>query len=447
MGLMSFPEGFLWGAATASYQIEGAWNEDGKGPSIWDTFSHTKGKIKNNENGDVACDHYHRYREDVKLIKDLALRGYRFSVSWPRIFPEGRGAVNRKGLAFYDALVSLLLANGIEPVITLYHWDLPQALQDNGGWENTETTDAFAEYAGFMFHHFRGRVKRWITFNEPYCVSYLGHATGVHAPGIKNFRSAVQVSHSLNLAHAKSVRAFRKENAEGAKIGMTLNLTPIHPYSEDYAETARLADGVTNRWFMDPVLKGSYPEDVLTQYTERYSSPVIGKEDMEIIKSSPVDFLGVNYYSRSVIKEKSSDPAKLLQSSHKPEGREYTDMGWEVYPEGLYELLVRIDREYSHPEMYVTENGAAYKDEGMEKDMVKDDDRISYLSRHFQEAGRAMQSGVRLKGYFVWSLMDNFEWAEGYSKRFGIVRVNYDSLERKEKKSALWYRDLIKSQT
>ena len=443
---MHFPKGFMWGAATASYQIEGAWDEDGKGPSIWDTFSHTSGKVKNNENGDIACDHYHRYKDDVKLMKDPSLKSYRFSVSWPRIFPGGRGAVNKKGVEFYDNLVSLLLSNGIDPMITLYHWDLPQALQDLGGWENREVADQFAEYAGFMFHHFKGRVKKWITFNEPFCTSYLGHALGVHAPGIKDFKSAIRVSHNLNVAHAKAVRSFRKENIGGAEIGITLNLTPIYPYSEDYAETARFVDGVTNRWFLDPVLRGSYPEDILMQHRERYDVSFIERNDMEIIKNSPIDFIGINYYSRSVVKVKGSDPMKLLRSPYKPEGKEYTDMDWEVYPEGVYDLLMRIDGEYGHPKIYITENGAAYRDERTENGMIVDEDRISYLRRHFECADKALRDGVQLKGYYVWSLMDNFEWAEGYSKKFGIVCVNYETLERKKKKSALWYGDFIASQ-
>ncbi len=429
--------GVLWGAATAAYQIEGAWNEDGKGPSIWDTFSHEKGNIKNDENGDIACDHYHRYKEDVALMKELGLKCYRFSISWPRIFPDGRGEINEKGIKFYSSLIDVLLANGIEPMITLYHWDLPQALQDIGGWENEEVTDLFAEYAGSLFHRFGSRVKRWITLNEPFCISYLGYGLGVHAPGIKDFKRAINVSHNLNIAHAKAVHAFRKENIEGAEIGITLNLTPAHPYSEEYREAARFLDGISNRWFLDPSLKGKYPEDILSFFKEHYGFEANGID--QFIKP---DFLGVNYYSRSIVRENRKS-ALLLTKNEKLEGREYTDMGWEVYEKGLSEILMRVDREYGHPEIYVTENGAAYRDDIVKEGMVMDDDRISYLKRHFDEAERAINGGVRLNGYCVWSLMDNFEWAEGYSKRFGIVQVNYETLERRKKKSALWYRDFI----
>jgi len=429
---------FLWGAATAAYQIEGAWDEDGKGPSIWDTFSHEKGNVKNNENGDVACDHYHRYKEDVALMKELGLKCYRFSISWPRIFPEGRGKINERGIKFYSNLIDLLLANGIEPIITLYHWDLPQPLQDIGGWENEEVTDLFAEYAGSLFHRFGSRVKIWITLNEPFCISYLGHSLGVHAPGIKDFKRAINVSHNLNIAHAKAVHAFRKENIEKGRIGITLNLTPAHPYLEEYSETTHFLDGISNRWFLDPSLKGRYPEDILAFFKERY-----GFEANSIDQFMKPDFLGVNYYSRTIVREKRKDPALLLTKKEKLEGREYTDMGWEIYEQGLYEILKRIDREYDHPEIYVTENGAAYKDNVVKEGMVIDDDRVSYLKKHFHEAERALMDGVNLKGYCVWSLMDNFEWAEGYSKRFGIVHVNYETLERRKKKSALWYRDFI----
>jgi len=429
---------FLWGAATAAYQIEGAWDEDGKGPSIWDTFSHEKGNVKNNENGDIACDHYHRYKEDVALMKELGLRCYRFSISWPRIFPEGKGRINERGIKFYSNLIDLLLANGIEPVITLYHWDLPQPLQDIGGWENEAIANLFADYASALFHRFGNRVKIWITLNEPFCISYLGHGLGVHAPGIKDIKRAIRVSHNLNIAHARAVHAFRKENIEKGKIGITLNLTPAHPYSEEYKETARFLDGISNRWFLDPSLKGRYPEDILAFFKEHY-----GFEANSIDQFMKPDFLGINYYSRAIVREKKKDPILLLTKKEKLEGREYTDMGWEVYEQGLYEILKRVDREYDHPEIYVTENGAAYKDDIIKEGMVMDDDRINYLKKHFHEAERALMDGVRLKGYCVWSLMDNFEWAEGYSKRFGIVHVNYETLERKKKKSALWYRDFI----
>ena len=445
MSKIVFPDGFVWGAATSAYQIEGAYKEDGKEASIWDTFVREPGRIKNGEAGDVACDHYHRYKEDVKLMKEIGLKSYRFSVSWPRIFQSEK--INPKGVEFYDNLINELLTNGIEPMITLYHWDLPQRLQDIGGWENREVVDAYVKYAEFMFKHFGDRVKKWITFNEPLVTSYLGYGLGVHAPGILDWSRAVQVSHHLNLAHAKAVEMFRSLKIKDGKIGITLNLTSVHPASDSIEDIrkARIVDGLMNRWFLDPALKGRYPGDILSILKDKLHSPKIDDGDLDTLKS-PIDFLGVNYYTRTVVKHVPGEELfgkGIMFRSEKKNGAEYTEMGWEVYPEGLYDLLTRLDRDYKPSSIYVTENGAAYKDTEIVDGIVQDGDRLSYLKRHFEQARKAIDAGVRLDGYYVWSLMDNFEWSEGYDKKFGIVRVNYDTLKREMKKSAYWYHDVI----
>jgi len=444
MGKITFPKDFIWGSATASYQVEGAVSQDGRGESIWDRFSHTPGKVLNGDTGDVACDHYNRYREDVQLMKELGLKGYRFSIAWPRIYPQGKGQVNQKGLDFYNSLVDELLKAGIEPIVTLYHWDLPQALQDIGGWDNRDVTDYFAEYAFKMYDVLGDRVKKWITHNEPWVVAFIGNAFGEHAPGYKDFALAVRITHHLLLSHAKAVQAYRQSgNDDGGQIGITLNLTPVYPASDspEDSQAVQFQDGFQNRWFLDPVFKGAYPEDILAFYQEKYKAPVIRPGDMELIANNPVDFLGINYYTRSVVKKGKKDGFDSVEHVH-PEGK-YTEMGWEVYPQGLYDLLMRVHRDYNAPNIYITENGAAFKDDKVVDGMVDDQDRLEYLKLHFEAAHRAIQDGVNLKGYYVWSFMDNFEWAYGYSKRFGIVYVDYETLKRTPKKSALWYRDVI----
>jgi beta-glucosidase len=441
----SFPADFLWGTATASYQVEGAVHEDGRGESIWDRFSHTPGKTYNGHTGDMACDHYHRYRGDVALMKELGLRSYRFSVAWPRIYPDGGGKPNPLGLGFYARLVDELLDNGVAPMLTLYHWDLPQALQERGGWQNRDTARYFADYAATMFERFADRVKLWITHNEPQVAADAGHRTGEHAPGIQDAKAAIQVSHHLLLSHALAVGTFREFKAGGGQVGITLNLSPAYPEGDSVGDgpAAELLDGVLNRWFLDPVLKGRYPQQVLQLYRERYGAPEMAEGDLDALRAASIDFLGVNYYFRILVRS-SEKPGELF-TIRRPEyqGVQFTDMGWEVYPQGLYELLVRLDRDYGHPSLYVTENGAAYADERMKDNQVQDDDRISYLRDHFLAAHRAMQAGVDLKGYQVWSLMDNFEWSHGYSKRFGIVRVDSATQKRFPKKSAYWYRGVI----
>jgi beta-glucosidase len=444
MGTLTFPRDFVWGAATASYQLEGGVKADGRGETIWDRFSHTPGAIRTGEVGDVACDHHGRYAQDVALIHDLGHRGYRFSIAWSRLFPEGTGKLNPKGLGFYERLVDELLEKGITPFVTLYHWDLPQALQDLGGWGNRDTADRYAEYAAAAFEALGDRVKHWITHNEPWCTAYLGYSTGIHAPGLKDFGLAVRATHHLLLSHAKAVARFRQMNL-GGSIGITLNLWPMYPASDSArdAEAVRAADGHYNRWFLDPVFRGTYPEDTLAQFREKGFGPEIAPGDMDVLAKASVDFLGVNYYNRHIVAH--SDSARFGFESRKPEKAKFTDMGWEVFPEGLYALLARLDRDFGHPVLYVTENGMACKDDRRVDGRIEDDDRIAYLRDHFAQVHRLIQSGVRLRGYFVWTLMDCFEWHDGFSRKFGLVHMDPKTLVRTPKKSALWFRDMIRA--
>lgn len=448
MKKLKFPEGFIWGAATASYQIEGAWNEDGKGESVWDKFSHIPGKIQNGDTGDIACDHYHRYKEDVQIMKELGLNAYRFSVSWPRIFPKGKGNINLKGVQFYDNLINELVKNDIEPVLTLYHWDLPIELNKIGAWESREVVDAFAEYARFMFNHFGDRVKKWITFNEPLVFAVWFYFIGIY--GEKDLTSGMRATHLVNVAHAKAIEAFRSSDHSDGKIGITLNLDPVYPNSESSLdkEASIIVDGFINRWYLDPVLKAKYPDDIFAILEKNYNYAPIPEEDLNLLKDNPMDFLGINNYSCSRIgiknKEDLNNIPKLLLPKKPKRGTEVTEMGWEVYPAGFYDLLKRVDKDYNHPLIYITENGMAAKDNNIVKNIVQDDDRVSYLKRYLEAAHRAIVDGVNLRGYFVWSLLDNFEWIEGYSKRFGIIRVDYEIQKRIWKKSALWYKNVIK---
>ncbi|MCS7254759.1 MAG: GH1 family beta-glucosidase [Armatimonadota bacterium] len=441
--LAKFPDGFIWGVATSSYQIEGGWNEDGKGLSIWDTFSHTKGKILDNTTGDVSCDHYHRWREDVELMKELGIMAYRFSIAWARILPDGKGKVNAKGLDFYSRLVDALLENGITPFITLYHWDLPQALQDEGGWANRDVAFYFGEYASVVAKRLGDRVKHWITHNEPWVVAWIGYGFGNHAPGIQNHKVALQVAHHLLLSHGLAVEVLRDLCGYNAEVGITLNLSPVHSASdrEEDIAAAKRHDGFLNRWFLEPLFVGGYPSDMVEFYGELM--PKTQPADMAII-GKRVDFLGVNYYSRSVIAHnEDSKPVKAM--GVKVEGAEYTEMGWEVYPDGLYEMLVRLDGEYRVPKIYITENGAAYADEVLPDERVHDERRVNYLRQHILAAHRAITEGVNLAGYFVWSLMDNFEWAYGYTKRFGIIFVDFETQRRIIKESGHWYSQVIRN--
>jgi beta-glucosidase len=435
------PADFLWGGATASFQIEGATREDGRGASIWDRFCATLGKVKNGDTGDPACDHYHRYPHDVALMKSLGLRAYRFSIAWPRILPEGTGRVEEKGLDFYDRLVDELLAAGIRPFATLYHWDLPQTLQDRwGGWAGRDTAAAFVAYADVVSRRLGDRVKDWITLNEPWCAAWLGYGWGQHAPGLRDPQLAMTATHHLLLGHGDAVPLLRR-NSPDARVGITLNLAPVHPATDSAADraTARLSDGLSNRLYLDPVFKGSYPTDVIDGLG--VSAPSIQPGDLEAIRA-PLDFLGINYYMRLVVQ---ADPTGCSPrgESVRVEGAARTAMDWEIYPEGLHELLARVHRDYAPASMYVTENGAAFDDAVGPDGRVHDEQRRVYLEEHFAQAARAVAEGVPLQGYFVWSLLDNFEWAEGYNKRFGIVYVDYNTQERTVKDSGRWYADML----
>lgn len=443
MAKLSFPDGFIWGAATAAYQIEGAWKEDGKGESIWDRFSHTPGKIENGDTGDVACDHYHRYHDDVKLMKELGLKAYRFSVSWPRIFPSGKGQVNQAGVDFYKRLVDALLKEDIIPAATLYHWDLPQALEDEGGWPNRDTAKYYSDYAAYMFEEFGDSIPLWITHNEPFVAAFLGYGMGIHAPGHKDLKAALMASHNLLYSHGLAVQAFGEIGMGSAQIGITLNLSRVEPASDSEADrdAARRMDAATNRLFLDPVFLGRYPEEVLEIAAQLDLGQFLNREDDLKLINQPIDFLGVNYYTRTLVE---SDPKGQFMAANTVEGPlEKTDMGWEIYPEGLFTLLKRLKEEYNDPNLYITENGAAFPDQVDEDGLVHDPKRVKYLEEHFAQAHRAIEEGVKLKGYFVWSLMDNFEWAFGYTKRFGLFYVDYPTQKRIWKDSARFYQKVI----
>jgi len=434
----SFPSDFVWGAATASYQIEGAVHEDGRGESVWDRFCATPGKVRGGDTGDVACDFYHRYRDDVKLMKELGLDAFRFSIAWPRVLPDGRGAVNQAGLDFYDRLVDELLANGIEPFATLFHWDSPQVLEDVGGWRARETAEAFVEYAEVVANRLGDRVRHWITHNEPWVYAWIGHAWGLHAPGRTSEADAVAVAHHLLLSHGWAVGAIRRASAD-ARVGITLNLAQIYPATdtpEDEAAAYR-RDGEDNRWFLDPVFRGSYPADLLER--NELVAPHLRDGDLEAV-SAPVDFLGVNNYSRFIVAAGPDGPRTVGNPD-----AQHTDMGWEVYPDGLHDVLVRVARDYEPAAIYITENGAAFPDVRVHDGAVHDVERTAYLESYIGAVGRAVSGGAPVKGYFVWSLLDNFEWAFGYSKRFGIVYIDFPTLERVPKDSFYWYRDLLAS--
>lgn len=447
MSNLTFPENFIWGVATSAYQIEGAWTEDGKGESIWDRFAHTPGKIEDSSNGDVACDHYHRWSQDIVLMKSLNIQSYRFSITWPRILPQGRGQVNQAGLDFYSRLVDGLLEAGITPFVTLYHWDLPQALQDEGGWPVRSTAEAFVEYSEVVSRHLGDRVKHWITHNEPWCISFLSHQIGEHAPGWQDWPAAIRTAHHVLLSHGWAVPVIRR-NSPAAEVGITLNFTPAEPASPSPADFQlyRRFDGYFHRWFTDPLYGRHYPADMVADYIAQNYLPPEGMTfveagDLQAI-AVPTDFLGVNYYTRAVMRDEET-PDNLPQIVFPAPQAEGTEMGWEIYPEGLYHLLNRLHFEYRPPKLYVTENGASYSDGPDAQGRIKDQRRLDYLRLHLAACHRAIQNGVPLAGYFEWSLMDNFEWAKGYTQRFGIVWVDYQTQERIPKDSALWYREVI----
>lgn len=435
-----FPENFVWGAATSAYQIEGAWQADGKGESIWDRFSHTPGKIEGAETGDVACDHYHLWREDVAILKDLGVDAYRFSISWPRILPEGRGAVNPAGIGFYDRLVDGLLEEGIAPFVTLYHWDLPQKLQDAGGWPDRMIVDVFCEYVDLVSRALGDRVKYWVTINEPFVCAKLGYNQGLHAPGHTDLAEALAAGHHLLLAHGRAVPIIR-ENVSNAKVGIALNPHPVIPASTSDAdrEAARRMEGEMNRWFIDPLAGRDYPRDVIRQY--QVGLPFIRSGDMESI-AVPLDYVGVNYYTRIITRSQVVPEDRNLPVSVIPE--EKTDMGWEVYPQGIYEILKWFDDRYDFPAFYIAENGAAYRDV-VDDGRVNDPARLAYIKRHLKFVHKAISDGMPVRGYFVWSFLDNFEWTYGYAKRFGLVYVDYATQKRILKQSAHGYRSIIQA--
>ena len=432
----SFPTDFIWGAATASYQIEGAAHDDGRGESVWDRFAATPGKVRNGESGEIACDFYHRYRDDVALMRELGIDAFRFSIAWPRVLPEGRGAVNPAGLDFYDRLVDELLAHGIEPFATLFHWDTPQALEDAGGWPVRATAEAFVEYAEAVVGRLGDRVRFWMTHNEPWVHAWIGHAWGEHAPGRTSEADAVAAAHHLLLAHGWAAAAIRRA-APDAEVGIALNLAhayPSSPSAEDEAAAWEM-DGEGNRWFLDPLFRGSYPADLHER--NELVAPFVRDGDLEAI-SAPLDFLGVNNYFRFLVSADGGRPSVVRD----PEAQ-HTDMDWEVYPDGLYRLLMRVAADYAPPAIYVTENGAAFGDVRVHDGRVHDPERTAYLETYIDAVSRAVAEGAPVKGYFVWSLLDNFEWAHGYSKRFGIVYVDFPTLDRVPKDSFYWYRDHI----
>ena len=462
---LRFPDGFTWGTATASYQIEGAVAEDGRGPSIWDTFSHLPGAIVDGTTGDVACDHYHRYRDDVALMADLGLPAYRFSVAWPRVQPAGSGRVNRAGLDFYSRLVDELLGAGISPLLTLYHWDLPQPLQDAGGWTNRITALRFAEYAEVVAAALGDRVPTFTTFNEPWCTAYLGYSAGHHAPGQADNAAALCAAHHLNLAHGLAASALRAVLPAASQVSITLNLAQVKAASDSPEDqrAARHVDGLCNRVFLDPILRGRYPDELLDE-TRHLTDWSFVKRGDEATIHQPLDVLGINYYTPTMVRAATDDEragatprwsdelaARLGGLPHPgsdlaimvPQEGPYTAMGWRIEPAAFTELLLRVHRDYPGTPIVITENGAAFGDEVGEDGVVHDADRVDYLRTHVAAVHEAISRGVDVRGYYAWSLLDNFEWAFGLSRRFGLVHVDYDTLVRTPKDSFHWYRDVI----
>ncbi|MDT8716182.1 beta-glucosidase [Clostridium sp. 19966] len=437
-----FPKDFVWGTATASYQIEGAVKEDGRGESIWDRFSHIPGNVLNGDTGDIACDHYHRFEEDIDLMKSLGMKSYRFSIAWPRIFPNGFGKPNPKGIAFYKKIVALLIERGIKPAITLYHWDLPQKLQDIGGWTNPQVGDYFVEYCKYIFTELGDKVSTWITMNEPWVFTILSYERGEHAPGYKDTKAALTAAHNALVAHGKVVKAFREMSCRG-EIGIVLNMGYKYPYnaSEEALKAAETAHELENSWFSEPIFKGEYPKAPMAKYKELDLFPDIDVEELKIA-SEPIDFLGINYYSSAYIAKNNEDPYGIC---YKDGVQPKTEMGWMIIPEGLTDLLVKLSNDYNHVKIYITENGAAFNDIVSLDGTVKDTNRIDYLQRHFMAMHEAINKGVNLAGYYLWSFMDNFEWAFGYEKRFGIVHVDYATQKRTPKDSAKWYSEVIRN--
>jgi len=434
---------FVWGVGTSAYQIEGAWNEDGKGASIWDTMAHSVPMV---DTGDIACDHYHRLEEDLDLLAEIGVEAYHFSIAWTRVLPQGTGEVNRSGLAFYDRLTDGLLERGIEPWLTLYHWDLPQALQDRGGWVNRASVNWFTEYAAVVADHLGHKVRNWMTINEPWVVAFLGHLEGIFAPGLTDWPATLAAAHHQLMAHGSAVRTI-KERFPEANVGISLDCRPAVPASSSEADVvaANHFDGFRNRWFFDPVFGRGYPDDMVVAYEAagRLDATLIRPGDEDLI-ATPVDFCGVNYYTsiRVAAGKEESDDAEGPVGADPPDG--LTEMGWLIDPDALERFLLRIHKEWAPPSIVVTENGASYSDGPSPDGRVRDRRRIDYVDAHIRAVERARESGAPVNGYFVWSFLDNLEWRAGYSQRFGLVWVDHGTQERILKDSAYWYRDRIR---
>jgi beta-glucosidase len=438
---LKLPNRFVFGVTTAAYQIEGAVSEDGRGRSIWDTFSHTPGKVLHGDTGDVACDHYHRLEEDLDLLAYLGVNSYRFSIAWSRVMPSGSGAVNQKGLDFYRRLVDELHSREISPMATLYHWDLPQALQDQGGWENRETAQRFAEYSSLMAAELGDTIDSWVTLNEPWCSAFLGHLEGWHAPGVSNLGSALSASHHLLLGHGLSVQALRAAGVEG-EVGIAVNLSDVQA-ADDAGAAADRIDGNENRWFLDPLFRGEYPHDMVKWYSGNVDLSALRPDDGPVI-AQPLDFLGVNYYEQHEVIEDLDEPIHNARKLTPPPP--VTGAGMPVRADGLANVLCRLAADYVQLPIYITENGAAYSDYGTPEGKVQDPERRDFLEQHLVAVKECIDGGLDVRGYYVWSLLDNFEWAEGYSQRFGIVHVDFPTQRRTVKMSGEWYRGLIASQ-
>jgi beta-glucosidase len=440
MASFGFPEDFLWGCATAAYQIEGASDEDGRGPSVWDEFAHRPGTIRDATTGDVACDHYHRYRDDLALLSGLSVGAYRFSISWPRVIPDGDGPINERGLDFYDRIVDELMHRGIEPFVTLFHWDLPLALERRGGWLNRRTSYAFVRYVEAVVRRLGDRVDRWITLNEPLSVIGAGYLAGRHAPGYRNPLKAIRALHHLLLGHGSAVTAIRALNPD-ARIGVANAFSPVHPLRASDERIAERMSAVVNGLFMDPIFKGRYPREV--EWMIHLLNRRIRPGDMDTIQV-PLDFIGVNHYSRYIARKTFLPFIGFRIMKPVYEGVLFTDMDWEVYPDGFHDILTWINAEYDNPPIYITENGAAYDDRRIEEE-VHDADRIAFLKDYLRNVHRAMEDGCDVRGYFVWSFLDNFEWEYGLSKRFGLVYVDYETQRRVVKDSGRWYREICRT--
>ncbi|GAA2372883.1 GH1 family beta-glucosidase [Dactylosporangium salmoneum] len=444
--LAVLPADFRWGSATAAYQVEGAAREDGRGPSIWDTFSHTPGRTFNGDTGDVAADHYHRYPQDVRLMAEFGLNAYRFSISWPRIFPQGRGTVNQAGLDHYDRVVDTLLEQGIEPMVTLFHWDLPQALEDEGGWFNRDTAHHFADYAQVVLERLADRVPLWLTHNEPWTVIGQGYSRGLHAPGYRDYHKAGTAIHHMLLGHGEAVQRFRALAPDSAQVGITLSMAMVRPWSDAPADVAaaRLLDGEQNRVYLDPLLRGAYPEDLDQLFPTLFDPSVVRAADLDVIGAG-IDFLGVNYYLNHIVKADPTVPvlgARLID----PPGP-MMSAGIAAVPAGLHDCLTRVHREYRELPLYVTEVGASVHDYVDPDGRVKDQTRIDYLRTCVESIARAVDEGVDVRGLYVWSLLDNLEWDLGYAIRFGLFYVDYRTQQRVPKDSAYWYRRVIEDHT